>query len=108
MSKLKIKKDDLVKVIAGKDKGKTGKVLRVIPEKNSVIVEGIKIISKHEKPSAKNPQGGIVKKEAPINISNVAYVIEGEGSDAKTSKIGRKSVDGKLKRFAKNNDKILD
>jgi large subunit ribosomal protein L24 len=113
MPKIKIKKGDTVKIIAGavkKDTGKgaTGKVLRILPEDQRVVVEGCNIIKKHVKPSAQNPEGGIVEKEAPIHISNVALVIEGDGKDAVTSKVGRKLEDGKLKRFAKKTDKILD
>ena len=77
MIKLKIKTGDTVKVIAGDHKGTTGKITRVYREKNKAIVEGINMVSKHTKPSAKNPQGGIVKKEAPIHISNLT-VVEGE------------------------------
>jgi large subunit ribosomal protein L24 len=69
--KLKIKKNDMVMVIAGNSRGRTGKVLRVIPEKTRVIVEGVNIISRHRKPSQTNPQGGITRKEAPIHLSNV-------------------------------------
>ena len=74
MSKLHIKKDDTVIVIAGADKGKTGKVLKVLVDKNRAIVEGINIVSKSAKPSAKNPQGGIVKQEASIHISNLSLI----------------------------------
>lgn len=69
--KLKIKKNDMVMVIAGNSKGKKGKVLRVIPEKMRLIVEGVNIISRHRKPSQANPQGGITRQEAPIHLSNV-------------------------------------
>ena len=74
MTKLKIKSGDTVRIIAGDHKGKEGKVLRVLREKNKAIVEGQNLVSKHTKPSAKNPQGGIVKKEAPIHISNLVLV----------------------------------
>ena len=76
MIKLKIKTGDTVKVIAGDHKGTTGKITRVYKEKNKAIVEGINMVSKHTKPSAKSPQGGIVKKEAPIHISNLSKVEE--------------------------------
>lgn len=69
--KLKIKKNDMVMVIAGNSKGKTGKVLRVIPEKLRIIVEGVNLVSRHRKPSQVNPQGGITRQEAPIHLSNV-------------------------------------
>lgn len=86
MIKLKIKSGDTVKVIAGDHKGTTGTVTRVYREKNKAIVEGVNMVSKHTKPSAKNPQGGIVKKEAPIHISNLSLV-EGKAKPAaKTAK----------------------
>ena len=66
-----VKKDDFVIVLAGKDKNKKGKILKSLPKKNKVIVEGVNIITKHQKPSYKNPEGGIIKKEAPIHVSNV-------------------------------------
>ncbi|WP_373073428.1 50S ribosomal protein L24, partial [Zeaxanthinibacter enoshimensis] len=72
--KLKIKTGDTVRVIAGDHKGSEGEVMRVDREKNKAIVEGVNMVSKHEKPSAKNPQGGITKKEAPIHISNLALI----------------------------------
>ena len=82
MIKLKIKSGDTVKVIAGDHKGTTGKVTRVYKEKNKAIVEGVNMVSKHTKPSAKSPQGGIVKKEAPIHISNLAVVTAETGKTA--------------------------
>ena len=91
-------RSDTVYVNAGNDKGKTGKVLEVIPSKDRAIVEGINIVSKHTKPSPKHPQGGIVKQEASVHISNLQVV------DPKTgvpTRIGRKVVDGKIVRFAK-------
>ena len=98
MSKLHIKKDDTVIVLAGKDKNKTGKVLKVLVDENRAIVEGINLVSKSTKPSAKNPQGGIVKQEAPIHISNLSLI------DPKSGKATRVSIqhDGKnVKRIAK-------
>ena len=74
MSKIHIKKDDKVIVLAGDDKGKTGKVLKVLVAKNRAIVEGVNIVSKSTKPSAKHPQGGIIKQEAPIHISNLSLI----------------------------------
>ena len=74
MIKLKIKSGDIVRVIAGDHKGSEGKVLRVLREKNKAVVEGVNMVSKHTKPSAKNPQGGIVKKEAPIHVSNLSLI----------------------------------
>ena len=78
MSMLKIKKGDTVKVIAGKDKDKEGKVLAVNKEKNTVVVEGINMVTKHTKPSAANQNGGIVKQEGPIDASNVMYLHKGK------------------------------
>jgi large subunit ribosomal protein L24 len=68
---MKIKKNDMVMVIAGNSKGKTGKVLRVYPEKERLIIEGVNLVSRHRKPTQSNPQGGIMRQEAPVNISNV-------------------------------------
>ncbi len=107
MSKLKIKKGDTVKVIAGDARHlekNTGVVKEVLVKENKVIVEGINMVKKHTKPSAKNPQGGIVSFEAPINISNVMLLVDGKTA----TRVGRKEVDGKLKRFAKKTDKIVD
>jgi large subunit ribosomal protein L24 len=70
---MKIKKGDQVKVIAGKDRGRVGKVLKVLPEKGQVLVEGVNLIYKHSRPSQRNPKGGIIEKEGPINLSNVMY-----------------------------------
>ena len=98
MKKIHIKKGDTVYVNAGNDKGKTGKVLEVIPSKDRAIVEGINIVSKHTKPSPKHPQGGIVKQEASVHISNLQVV---DPKTGKATRIGRKVVDGKKVRFAK-------
>ncbi len=91
MSKIHIKKDDTVIVLTGQDKGKTGKVLKVLVADERAIVEGVNIVTKSAKPSAKNPQGGIVKQEAPIHISNLSLI------DPKSGKATRVSVrrDGK-------------
>lgn len=99
MSKLHIKKGDTVVVLAGEDKGKTGRVLEVFVDKQRAIVEGINIITKHAKPSAKNPQGGIEKKEAPIHISNLNVV---DPKTGKATRIGRRlNESGKLVRYSK-------
>jgi large subunit ribosomal protein L24 len=98
MSKLHIKKGDIVYVNTGKSKGKTGRVLKVYVEKQRAIVEGLNMITKHAKPSAKNPQGGIEKKEAPIHISNLNVV---DPKTGKPTRIGRREVNGKLVRYAK-------
>ena len=98
MKKLHIKKGDTVYVNAGNDKGKTGKVLEVIPSKDRAIVEGINIVSKHTKPNPKHPQGGIVKQEASVHVSNLQVV---DPKTGKATRIGRKVVDGKIVRYAK-------
>ena len=99
MSKLHIKKGDTVYVNAGESKGKTGKVLKVLVEKQRAIVEGLNMVSKSQKPSAKNPQGGIVKQEAPIHISNLNVL---DPKTGKPTRIGRRrNADGKLVRYAK-------
>ena len=99
--KLRVKKDDRVKIIAGDDKGKTGKVLEIITDTNRAIVEGINIVSRHTKPNAQNQQGGIIKKEAPIHISNLAVLDKNEVS----TKVGRmKNEEGKTVRFSKKSE----
>lgn len=99
MSKLHIKKGDIVYVNSGEDRGKKGRVLEVLIEKNRAIVEGVNIISKHTKPNAKSPQGGIEKKEASVHISNLNLVDPKTGSP---TRIGRKeNSKGKLVRYAK-------
>ncbi len=96
-TKLHIKKGDTVKVIAGDDKGKTGKVLRVIPAENRAVVEGLNIVTKHRKPSAQNTSGKIDKIEAPIHVSNLMVVVGGQ-----PTRVGRKlNDDGKLQRVAR-------
>ena len=86
MSKLHIKKGDIVFVNTGEDKGKTGRVLKVLVKENRAVVEGINMVSKHTKPNAKNPQGGIEKKEAPIHVSNLNGVDPKEGALVRYSK----------------------
>ena len=98
MKKLHIKKGDTVYVNAGNDKGKTGKVLTVIPAKDRVIVEGVNVISKHTKPNAAHPQGGIIKQEAGVHISNLQLI---DPSSNKPTRVGYKVVDGKKIRYAK-------
>ena len=97
--KLHIKKGDMVIVNAGESKGQQGKVLRVLVDKERAIVEGVNMVSKHTKPNAKKPQGGIEKQEAPIHISNLQPV---DPKSGKATRIGRKvNADGKLVRYAK-------
>jgi len=104
MIKLKIKSGDTVKVIAGDHKGLEGKVLRVDREKNKAIVEGVNMVSKHTKPSAKNPQGGIVKKEAPMHISNLSLI---DPKSKKATKVGIKVEGDKKVRFSKKSNQVL-
>lgn len=99
MSKLHIKKGDTVIVNAGDNKGQTGKVVKVLVSKNRAVVEGVNMVSKSQKPSAKKPQGGIVKVEAPIHISNLNVV---DPKTGKATRIGRRlNENGKLVRYAK-------
>ncbi len=100
---VKIKKGDTVKVIAGKDKDKEGKVLSVDVKNNRVIVEGINMITKHTKPSMTNQQGGIVNKEAPIDVSNVMYLHKGQAT-----RIGYKMDGDKKVRVAKKTGEVID
>ena len=103
--KLHIKKGDTVKVITGDSKGKTGIILSVSPAKLTAIVEGLNIVSRHIKPSATNPSGSIVKKEAPINISNLQFV----DSKGNASKIGRKlNAKSSLQRYSKKTGEFID
>lgn len=105
MSKLHIKKGDTVYVNAGNDKGKTGKVLEILTDKNRAIVEGVNMVSKHTKPNAKHPQGGIVKQEAGVHISNLQVVDPQKGGP---TRIGRRLNDeGKLVRYAKKSGEDL-
>lgn len=102
--KLKIKKGDNVKVIAGDAKGQEGKVLSVDKEKMRALVEGVNMVSRHTKPNAKSPQGGIVKKESSIHVSNLMLVVDG-----KATRIGRKMDDktNKLVRFSKKTGEVI-
>ncbi|WP_372945527.1 50S ribosomal protein L24 [Muriicola sp.] len=102
--KLKIKTGDTVRVIAGDHKGSEGKVLSVDRVKNKAIVEEINMVSKHEKPSAKNPQGGIVKKEAPIHISNLSLIDKKSGE---TTRVGFELKDGKKVRVSKKSNEVI-
>jgi|TARA_B110000977_G_C10751914_1_gene367218 large subunit ribosomal protein L24 len=104
MSKLHIKKGDTVKILAGTDNGKSGKVTSVDLEKGRAFVEGINMVSKHTKPSAANPQGGIVKQEASVHLSNLMVV----DSKGQASRIGRKlNEEGKLVRYSKKSGEVL-
>ena len=100
---MKLKTGDKVVVIAGKDKGKEGKILHVDRKNNRVIVEGVNMISKHTNPSMQNPQGGIVKKEGSIHASNVMYLHNG-----KATRLGAMIKDGKKVRVAKKTGEVID
>ncbi len=103
MSMLKIKRGDMVKVIAGKDKDKEGKVTAVNQKDGKVIVEGVNMITKHTKPNASNPNGGIIHQEAPIDISNVMYIHKG-----KATRIGIRMDGEKKVRYAKSTGDVID
>ena len=103
MSTMKIKKGDMVKVIAGKDKDKEGKVMAVNHDKNTVIVEGVNMVTKHTKANAENQSGGIVKQEGPIDASNVMYIHKG-----KATRVGFKMDGDKKVRFAKSTGEVID
>ena len=103
MSTMKIKKGDMVKVIAGRDKDKEGKVLVVNHDKNTVIVEGVNMITKHTKPSAANQNGGIIHQEGPIDASNVMFLHKG-----KATRVGFKMDGDKKVRFAKSTGEVID
>ena len=104
MGKLKIKTGDTVRIIAGDHKGVEGKVVTVDREKNKAIVEGANMVSKHEKPSASNPQGGIVKKEAPLQISNLSL---SDPKSGETTRVGFEVRDGKKVRFSKKSKEVI-
>ena len=104
MIKLKIKSGDTVRVIAGDHKGSEGKVVSVDREKNKAIVEGVNMVSKHTKPSAKSPQGGIVKKEAPIHISNISLI---DPKSKKVTRVGMKVEGDKKVRVSKKSNQVL-
>tara|TARA_B100000963_G_scaffold73656_3_gene61642 strand:+ start:10716 stop:11027 length:312 start_codon:yes stop_codon:yes gene_type:complete len=103
MTKIKIKKDDNVLVISGEHKGSMGRVIKVINDQNKVIVEGVNVIKKHSKPSAQNPQGGIVEKEAPIHVSNLSLTTP----DGQATRVGYRLEDGNKVRFAKKNNEVV-
>ena len=102
-TKIKIKKGDTVRVIAGSNKGTEGSVLSVSLETNKAIVEGVNLVKKHNKPNAQNPQGGITEKEAPIDISNLSLLT----SDGKTTKVGYRMEDDNKVRFSKKTDEVI-
>ncbi len=105
MKKLKFKKNDTVMVIAGENKGQQGRVLRVMVDKERAIVEGINLVSKHSKPSTANPQGGIVKREAPIHLSNLMLV----DSKGNATRVGKRTDEktGKMVRYSKKSGEVI-
>ena len=106
MSKVHVKKDDQVFVLTGKETGKTGKVLRVDPDKGRVLVEGVNVVKKHKKPRGRNQQGGIIAQEAPVDASNVMLVCS---KCKRPSKTGRKFLEnGEKVRFCKACGEIID
>ena len=105
MSKLHIRKGDEVIVLAGDDKGRKGKVLKVLVAKQRALVEGVNMVSKSMKPSAKNPQGGIVEQEAPIHVSNLSLI---DPKSGKATRVGmKKTDDGKKVRVAKKSGEVI-
>ncbi len=103
MTKLKIKSGDTVRVIAGDHKGQEGIVQKVLIDKNKAIVEGVNLVSKHKKPSAANPQGGIVKQEAPIHISNLSLLT----SKGEATRVGYRMEGDKKVRFSKKSNEVI-
>lgn len=103
MASIKIKKGDLVKVIAGKDRDKEGKIIAINKKDGTVLVEGINMITKHAKPSAANQAGGIIEQEGPLDISNVMFIYKG-----KPTRVGFQVKDGKKVRVAKSTGDVID
>jgi large subunit ribosomal protein L24 len=102
----KVKKGDHVVVLAGRDKGKQGEVLKVFPTESRVVVQGVMLVKRHQKASPRNPEGGIVSKEASIDISNVAHL---DPKDGKPTRVGFKSLeDGRKVRYAKRSGEVID
>ena len=101
---MKIKKGDTVQVISGNEVGKSGRVIKVFPAKNKIVVEGLNMVKKHTRPTQENPQGGIMEKEAAIHISNIMFIMGGE-----PTRIGYKTLeDGKKVKYAKTNGEIIN
>jgi large subunit ribosomal protein L24 len=103
MKKIKIKTGDNVKVITGNNKGSEGKVLKIVSDKNRLIVEGINMVKKHMKPNAQNPKGGIIEKESSIHISNVSLLTP----SGETTKVGYRMNDNKKVRFSKKSNEVI-
>ena len=102
-TKIKIKKGDTVRVIAGSNKGAEGSVLSISRETNKAVVEGVNLVKKHNKPNAQNPQGGITEKEAPIHLSNLSLLT----ADGNTTRVGYRMEEGVKVRYAKKTDEVI-
>ena len=101
---MKIKRGDTVQVMTGNDAGKTGRVIKVFPDKDKIVVEGISVVKKHARPTQENPQGGIIEKEASIHISNVMIIIS-----SKPTRVGYKTLeDGRKVKFAKTTGEVIN
>ena len=103
MNKIKIKKGDKVRVLAGSHKGAEGEVVKVLRETNKAIVEGVNLVKKHAKPSAENPQGGIQEKEAPIQISNLTLLT----TDGQATRVGYRMEGDQKVRFSKKSNEVI-
>ncbi len=102
--KIHVKKNDIVYILSGDDKGKKGRVLDVLVDERKAFVEGVNIVSRHTKPNAKNTQGGIVKKEAPIHVAKLALL---DPKDGKPTRSGRRNENGKSVRYAKRSNELI-
>ena len=103
MKKIKVRIGDTVKIIAGDQKGSDGKIIKIFKANNTALIEGINMVKKHNKPSSKNPKGGITEKESPVNISNISLI----NSKGETTRVGYKTIDGVKKRIALKSDEII-
>ncbi|MBL0930965.1 MAG: 50S ribosomal protein L24 [Alphaproteobacteria bacterium] len=101
---MKVRKDDEVAVLTGREKGKTGKIVKVFPDDETVLIQGVNMVKRHPRPTQGRP-GGIVEKEAPIHVSNVALI---DPKDRKPTKVGYKTVDGRKLRFARRSGEMID
>ena len=104
MAKFHIKKGDTVMVMAGESKGQSGRIIRMIPKQHRAVVEGLNMVSKHQKPSAQNPQGGIVKKESPIHISNLSLL---DPKSGEATRVGYEVRGEKKVRFSKKSNEVI-
>jgi len=105
MQKLKLRRSDIVKVISGRDRGKQGKIFRVFPKNNQILIEGINLVAKHERPTRDNPKGGIIHREAPLHISNVMLI---DPATQKQTRVGYNFLaDGTKKRISKKSKELI-